>query len=71
MDISRRTVLKAGALGALSRAAGPDRATAQGASATAIEPADRVFICNEDSNTLGVIDPRTNTFAIPTRSRPG
>src|SRR5512145_2100009 len=61
MDISRRTVLKGGALGALSIAAGARRATAQGAGGTAIEPADRVFICNEDSNTLSVIDPRTNT----------
>jgi YVTN family beta-propeller protein len=61
MDISRRTVLKGGALGALSIAVRPPRAAAQAAGGAAIEPADRVFICNEDSNTLSVIDPRTNT----------
>ena len=35
---------------------------AQGAAPTAgIDPRDRVFITNEDSNTLVVIDPRSNT----------
>jgi len=37
-------------------------------SAASAQPAaspgeDRVFICNEDSNTLSIIDPRTNTLA--------
>jgi YVTN family beta-propeller protein len=37
-------------------------AMAQGAAApSGIDPRDRVFITNEDSNTLVVIDPRTNT----------
>lgn len=27
-----------------------------------IEPVDRVFIANEDSNTISVIDPKTNTI---------
>lgn len=58
MDVSRRTVLKATAAGVMALAGGPSRAAAQGA---AIEPNDRVFICNEDSNTMSVIDPRTNT----------
>ncbi len=61
MEMSRRTVLKAGALGALSIAARPRLAAAQAPGGAAIEPADRVFICNEDSNTLSVIDPRSNT----------
>ena len=35
---------------------------AQGVASTAsIDPRDRVFITNEDSNTLVVIDPRNNT----------
>ncbi len=29
-----------------------------------IEPMDRIFIANEDSNTISVIDPRTNTIDI-------
>jgi YVTN family beta-propeller protein len=33
---------------------------AQTGETTHIKPGDRVFICNEDSNTLSVIDPRTN-----------
>ena len=36
------------------------QAVAQPATGAAIEPNDRVFICNEDSNTLAVIDPRSN-----------
>jgi YVTN family beta-propeller protein len=34
---------------------------AQPAGTAGIQAEDRVFICNEDSNTLSVIDPRTNT----------
>ena len=30
-----------------------------------IEAQDRVFITNEDSNTLTVIDPRSNTVLAP------
>jgi YVTN family beta-propeller protein len=61
MDISRRAVLKATAVGALTMAAGTRLAAAQTAPGTAaVEPNDRVFIANEDSNTISVIDPRTN-----------
>jgi YVTN family beta-propeller protein len=59
MEVSRRTLLKGCALGALSAALEPRRGMAQGGGAP-IEPTDRVFICNEDSNTVSVIDPRTN-----------
>ena len=38
-----------------------DRAFAQGVAGTSNR--DRVVICNEDSNTLSVIDPNTNTVA--------
>ncbi len=62
MDISRRTLLKATALGALAVSAGRQFAAAQTpGGTTAIEPNDRVFIANEDSNTISVIDPRSNT----------
>jgi YVTN family beta-propeller protein len=62
MDISRRTMLKATALGALTVSVGRQFAAAQApGGAAAIEPNDRVFIANEDSNTISVIDPRTNT----------
>lgn len=61
MDTSRRSFLKATALGALAVTAGRRLAAAQPTGGAAIEPNDRVFIANEDSNTLSVIDPRTNT----------
>ncbi len=61
MDISRRTFLKVTAFGALAASTGQDLGAAQPPSGAAIEPNDRVFICNEDSNTLSVIDPRSNT----------
>jgi YVTN family beta-propeller protein len=61
MDISRRAVLKATAFGALGMAGGIRLAAAQtGQGASAVEPNDRIFIANEDSNTISVIDPRTN-----------
>jgi len=60
MEISRRTVLKATALGAFALSAGRTLASAQAPGGGAIEPNDRVFIANEDSNTISVIDPRTN-----------
>src|SRR5215208_3358009 len=37
-------------------------ALSQPATDGGIHAEDRVFICNEDSNTLAVIDPRTNTI---------
>ncbi len=61
MDISRRTMLKATAFGALTVSLGQRIASAQAPGGSAIEANDRVFIANEDSNTISVIDPRSNT----------
>jgi len=61
MDVARRTILKATALGVFAAAAGTRFAFAQTAGGGAVEPADRVFIANEDSNTISVIAPQTNT----------
>ena len=59
MPHDRRNFLKH-VLGGTVLAAAP-LARSQGAAApTGIDPRDRVFITNEDSNTLVVIDPRTN-----------
>jgi len=62
MDISRRDALRVGAITiAAAYGAGPRTAAAQSTSGSDIEANDRVFICNEDSNTMSVIDPRSNT----------
>ncbi len=61
MAISRRTFLKATAAGALAVSMGRRADAAQAPGEAAIESDDRVFICNEDSNTMSVIDPRSNT----------
>ncbi|HSB69025.1 MAG TPA: YncE family protein [Candidatus Methylomirabilis sp.] len=61
MEISRRAMLKATAMGALALSAGGRLAAAQTSGASAIESNDRVFIANEDSNTISVIDPRSNS----------
>lgn len=61
MEVTRRTVLKATAFGALAVSVGARFASAQTAGGGAIEENDRVFIANEDSNTISVIDPRSNT----------
>jgi YVTN family beta-propeller protein len=61
MDISRRTILKATAFGAFALSAGGRLVAAQTSGGAAIEPDDRVFIANEDSNTISVIDPRSNS----------
>ena len=59
MTISRRDLILTGAAaGALGVLPGPP-ASAQ--DARPVQAEDRVFICNEDSNTLAIIDPRTNT----------
>jgi len=55
MNTQRRDVLKY----SLAAAALP-AAFAQTAAGSGIDPHDRVFITNEDSNTLVVIDPRSN-----------
>ncbi len=60
MGITRRTVLKATALGVLTVGRGAHLSFAQATGGGAIEPADRVFIANEDSNTISVIDPQRN-----------
>jgi YVTN family beta-propeller protein len=57
--IDRRALLSGAAATAVLAAMPAARAqTAAGAAA-----ADRLYICNEDSNTLSVIDPVTNTIA--------
>ena len=62
MDISRRAALRVGAMTiAAAYFPGPRTAAAQSTPGRDIEPNDRVFICNEDSNTMSVIDPRSNT----------
>lgn len=60
MDISRRDLLAtAAASAALGSLSGPS--FAHGTNPHSIEHGDRVLICNEDSNTLTVIDPNSNT----------
>jgi YVTN family beta-propeller protein len=60
MDEQRRDFLKMTA--ALAATAGLEYAgVAQAQAKSSIEAQDRVFLTNEDSNTLVVIDPRTNT----------
>ena len=61
MDVSRRAVLRTAALALVAASKAGTPADAQSAAGAAIEPDDRVFICNEDSNTMSVIDPRSNT----------
>ncbi len=60
MDETRREFLNAAVAGSAAAALQPELLFAQPA-AQSIEPQDRVYITNEDSNTLVVIDPRTNT----------
>jgi YVTN family beta-propeller protein len=59
MDQHRRTFIKGTVAAAVAArlAAAP---IAQAQPAGSVDPADRVFITNEDSNTIVVIDPRTN-----------
>ena len=58
MDETRRDFLKLGAAAAAAGALGQGRVFAQ--SSASIEAGDRVYITNEDSNTITVIDPRSN-----------
>jgi YVTN family beta-propeller protein len=61
MDSTRREfIIGMGAL-AVAAALPEERSLAQAPSAT--NARDRVIICNEDSNTLSVIDPASNTVA--------
>ena len=59
--MARRTLLLGAAASALLAATSGARA--QGASSATPNAGDRVYICNEDSNTLSVIDPTTNVIA--------
>lgn len=61
MDISRRTFLKASSVGALAFSMRQRVEGAEGPGGPDIDANDRVFVCNEDSNTLSVINPRSNT----------
>ena len=65
MNADRRDLLKyslaAAAIAALPGVRAQNAPTPSSTASTAgIDPADRVFITNEDSNTLVVIDPRSN-----------
>ncbi len=60
MTLTRREIVASAAAVAAS-ATLTTPALAQTNGGTGIQADDRVFICNEDSNTLAVIDPRTNT----------
>jgi YVTN family beta-propeller protein len=59
MDVSRRAMLRAAALGTAALATRA-RTTAAGVAPGADPENDRVFVANEDSNTMTVIDPRAN-----------
>jgi YVTN family beta-propeller protein len=59
MNGTRRDFLKLAVAATVVSALGPGRVFAQ--SSASIEPGDRVYITNEDSNTITVIDPRSNT----------
>ena len=59
MDETRRDFLKLAAAATVAGTFGQEWAFAQGGAS--IEPSDRVYITNEDSNTIAVIDPRSNT----------
>ena len=60
MNIDRRDFLKLGTAGGIAVVLGAREALAQAARPASIEPGDRVFITNEDSSTISVIDPRSN-----------
>ena len=59
MNEQRRSFIKT-TLAAAAVSAWPGSGTARAQSAASIEAGDRVFITNEDSNTIVVIDPRSN-----------
>lgn len=61
MDWSRREFISNVTVLAIASALPVGRALAQSASGATSR--DRVILCNEDSNTLSVIDPNTNTVA--------
>ena len=59
MNEQRRSFIKS-TLAAAAVSAWSGSGAAQAQSAASIEAGDRVFITNEDSNTIVVIDPRSN-----------
>ncbi|HEV2007736.1 MAG TPA: YncE family protein [Burkholderiales bacterium] len=59
MNETRRDFIKLAAAAAVAGTLGQRRALAQGGAS--IESGDRVYIANEDSNTISVIDPRSNS----------
>ena len=61
MDWTRREFISNATVLAIASALPVERALAQTASGA--NSRDRVLLCNEDSNTLSVIDPNTNTVA--------
>jgi YVTN family beta-propeller protein len=63
MEMDRRDFLQLAAAGAAGVVLGGREAGAQPGRPASIEAYDRVFITNEDSNTLSVIDPRSNSAA--------
>jgi YVTN family beta-propeller protein len=61
MSFTRRSVLQGGSAVVALSSVGAIHAAAQPTNTpNGVQAEDRVFICNEDSNTLAVIDPRTN-----------
>ena len=58
MNETRRDFLKLAAAAAVAGTLAQRWALAQGGAS--IESGDRVYITNEDSNTISVIDPRSN-----------
>lgn len=60
MDLNRRDFLQLAAASAAGALVSARDAGAQSGRPPSIELYDRVFITNEDSNTLSVIDPRSN-----------
>ncbi|MCY7369649.1 MAG: YncE family protein [Polaromonas sp.] len=63
MSLDRRELLKFTAMAGAAAALPASFAQVASASPSRIDARDRVFITNEDSNTLVVIDPRSNTVA--------
>src|SRR5215210_2277015 len=62
MSLTRRSLFQAGSAAMALSLLGTKPILAQTSGAEfGVEAEDRVFICNEESNTLSVIDPRTNT----------
>jgi YVTN family beta-propeller protein len=61
MDVDRREFLQLALAGSASAALGIREAAAQAGRGASVQPEDRVFITNEDSNTISVIDPRSNS----------